>query len=68
MAIIPLGFPDCHGCDSKFGKTQTGKQRYSCNNPECPYYTFALEPHAYLGRHQQLKAQIVDMAVIIIDN
>ena len=64
MAIIPLHCPHCHGCNlSKFGKTRTGKQRYACNNPECLYHTFTLEPHAYPGRRQEVKAQIVDMAV-----
>ena len=33
-------------------KQRTGKQRYACNNPECPYHTFTLEPHAYPGRRQ----------------
>ena len=64
MAIIPLGCPHCHGCNlSKFGKTRTGKQRYACNNPECSYHTFTLEPHAYPGRRQEVKAQIADMAI-----
>lgn len=40
-----------------------GKQRYACNNAECPYHTFTLEPHAYPGRRQEVKAQIVDMAI-----
>ena len=64
MAIIPLRCPHCQGCDlAKFGKTRTGKQRYACSNPEYPYHTFTLEPHAYPGRRQEVKAKIVDMAV-----
>ena len=64
MAIIPLRCPHCQGDDlAKFGKTRTGKQRYACNSPECPYQTFTLEPHAYPGRRQQVKAKIVEMAV-----
>lgn len=64
MAIIPLQCPHCHGKDlAKFGKTPTGKQRYACNNPECPYRTFTLEPHAYRGRRPEVKEKIVEMAI-----
>lgn len=64
MAIIPLRCPHCQGSDlSKFGKTKTGKQRYSCNHPECPYHTFTLEPHDYPGRRKEVKEKIVEMAI-----
>jgi transposase-like protein len=64
MDIIALLCPYCHGSDlSKFGKTRSGKERYACNNPQCPYYTFTLETHTYPGRRPEVKAQIVDMPV-----
>lgn len=64
MGIIPLHCPHCKATDlSKFGKTPSEKQRYACNNPECPYRTFTLEPHSYPGRRQEVKAKILQMAV-----
>ena len=64
MAIIPLSCPHCHGTDlSRYGKTKTGKQRYTCNNEECPYKTFTLEPHTYAGRRKEVKQKIIDMAL-----
>lgn len=64
MGIILLHCPHCEATDlSKFGKTPSGKQRYACNNSECPYRTFTLEPHSYPGRHQEVKAKILQMAI-----
>ncbi len=64
MAIIPLRCPHCHRTDlSRYGKTRTGKQRYTCNNKKCPYKTFTLEPHTYPGRRKEVKQKIVDMAL-----
>jgi transposase-like protein len=64
MAIIPLHCPHCQGTDlSRFGKTSLGKQRYACNNPECPHRTFTLEPHTYRGRRQEVKGKILEMAM-----
>lgn len=41
-----------------------GKQRYSCNNPQCPHQTFTLEQDADPGRRQEVKSQIVDLALL----
>ena len=64
MAFTSVRCPHCQKTNlSKFGKTQTGKQRYTCNNSECPYRTFTLEPHAYRGRRPEVKEKIVEMSL-----
>jgi transposase-like protein len=47
---------------TKHGKTDTGKQRYRCQNPDCPHQSFLLNP-AYKGRLPDIKEQIIDMAL-----
>jgi transposase-like protein len=44
------------------GKTRTGKQRYRCQNADCPHASFVLNP-AYQGRLPAIKEQVVDMAL-----
>jgi transposase-like protein len=55
--------PYCHGTQvSKRGKTETGKQRYRCQNEDCSHHSFLLEP-AYKGRLPEIKQQIVEMSL-----
>ena len=46
----------------KRGKTETGKQRYRCQNEECSHHSFLLEP-AYKGRLPAIKQQIIEMSL-----
>jgi transposase-like protein len=46
----------------KGSKTQAGKQRYKCQNMNCPPYLFQLDL-TYKGLLPEVKAQIVDMAL-----
>jgi transposase-like protein len=63
MASVPVY---CLHCDSdhvvKRGKTDTGKQRYLCQNTACPQRTFILD-YCYRGRLPEVKRQIIDMAL-----
>ena len=53
----------CHGDQVvKRGKTDTGKQRYRCHNPECAHQSFLLDS-AYKGRAPEIKQQIVEMSL-----
>jgi transposase-like protein len=55
--------PHCHSTDVvKNGKSAEQKQRYLCQNAECPYRTFILD-HAYPGRSPKVKAQITEMTL-----
>jgi transposase-like protein len=63
MVLIAVTCPYCQSDDiTKRGKTDTGKQRYRCQNPDCPHQSFLLNP-AYKGRLPEIKAQIIDMAL-----
>ena len=63
MVLIAVTCPYCHSDHiTKRGKTETGKQRYCCQHPDCPHQSFLLNP-AYKGRIPAIKAQIVDMAL-----
>jgi insertion element IS1 protein InsB len=63
MVLIPVLCPHCQSDQViKGGKTQAGKQRYKCQNVDCPHYSFQLDL-AYNGRSPEIKAQIVDMAL-----
>src|SRR5215510_15108836 len=46
----------------KGGKTKAGQQRYKCQNPDCPHYSFQLDL-LYKGRAPAIKEQIVDMSL-----
>ncbi len=63
MAEIPVLCPSCK-CDHvvKRGKTELGKQRYLCLNPECGKNTFILD-YTYHGYLPGVKEQIIDMAM-----
>lgn len=56
----------CPYCQSdhivKRGKTDTDKQRYSCQNPNCSHQSFLLKP-AYKGLLPEIKERIIDMAL-----
>ena len=63
MASVAVRCPYCHTDQVvKRGKTETGKQRYRCQNPECSHTSFVLDP-AYSGRLPQVNRQIIDMAL-----
>jgi len=60
---FPVQCPHCHSTEVvKNGKSAEGKQRYRCQNPDCPYRTFILNP-IYPGRTRQVKRQIVEMTL-----
>ena len=53
----------CHSTNVvKNGKSPAGKQRYRCQNDECPYSTFILK-YSYPGRSREVKQKIVDMSL-----
>ena len=56
----------CPYCQSdqvvKRGKTDTGKQRYRCQNPRCPHQSFLLDP-TYKGRLPAIKQQVIEMSL-----
>ncbi|WP_250126800.1 IS1-like element transposase [Chroococcidiopsis sp. CCMEE 29] len=64
MAVwLPVQCPHCHNEEViKNGKSAEGKQRYRCQNPDCPYRTFILN-QTYPGRSRQVKQQIVEMTL-----
>ena len=63
MVLIPVRCPYCHSAQViKGGKTETGKQRYRCQNPDCPHHSFLLDP-AYKGRLPEIKQQVIDMSL-----
>ena len=55
--------PYCHRKQVvKRGKTDTGKQRYRCQNEECSHQSFLLDP-AYKGRLPEIKQQVIEMSL-----
>lgn len=60
---LPVECPHCHSTEVvKHGKSAVGKQRYRCQNENCPYRTFVLN-QTYPGRTRQVKQQIVEMTL-----
>ena len=58
-----VGCPYCHEKQVvKRGKTDTGKQRYRCQNKECSHQSFLLDP-AYKGRLPEIKQRVVEMSL-----
>ncbi len=58
MVLIPVSCPYCHSDQViKGGKTDTGKQRYHCQQDNCSHRSFVLDP-AYNERLPQVKDQI----------
>ena len=63
MVLIPVSCPDCQSDQvTKRGKTDTGKQRYRCQNPACSHRSFLLDP-AYKGRLPAIKQQVIEMSL-----
>src|SRR5262245_60526671 len=63
MILVPVTCPYCHSDQViKGGHTETGKQRYRCQQTTCAHRAFVLAP-AYNGRLPQIKEQIIDMAL-----
>ena len=63
MICIPVLCPYCQSSQVvKRGKTDTGKQRYRCQNPACSHQSFLLDP-AYRGRLPAIKQQVVEMSL-----
>ena len=46
----------------KRGKTDTGKQRYRCQNPDCSHQSFLLDL-AYKGRLPTIKQQVIELSL-----
>ena len=62
MAMIQVKCTECKGTDiSRNGTNRNGKQRYICNNRDCPKKSFILE-YTYNGRKPGIDQQIIDMA------
>ena len=63
MVRIPVSCPYCQSDQVvKRGKTNTGKQRYRCQNPECSHQSFLRDP-AYRGRLPAIKQQVIEMSL-----
>ena len=63
MVLIPVLCPHCQSDRViKGGTTKACKQRYRCQNADCPHYAFVLNP-AYHGHLPEIKDRIVDMAL-----
>ncbi len=63
MVCIPVPCPYCQSNQVvKRGKTDTGKQRYRCQNPDCSHQSFLRDP-AYRGRFSEIKQQVVEMSL-----
>ena len=63
MVFIPVPCPYCQSDQVvKRGKTDTGKQRYRCQNPDCSHQSFLLDP-AYRGRLPEIKQQVIEMSL-----
>jgi len=63
MVLNPVVCPVCrHEKIAKRGKTENGKQRYLCQNPECSVKTFILD-YDYNGYLPEVKNQIINMAI-----
>jgi transposase-like protein len=60
---IAVVCPDCNSTDVvKNGKTPQRKQRYLCQNQECPRRTFIID-YTHDGYKPEVKQKITEMAV-----
>jgi len=60
---IAIQCPHCYSTDVvKNGRSGEGKQRYLCQNDECPYRSFILD-YTYNGCLHEVKKKIPQMAV-----
>ena len=63
MVLIPVRCPHCDTDQVvKRGKTETGKQRYLCQNEACRHRTF-IRDYSYRACLPEVKQQIIDMAL-----
>lgn len=63
MAFLSVCCPHCQGDQVvKRGTTAQGKQRYLCQQADCPTKTFILD-YSYNGYLPEVKKQIIDMAM-----
>jgi insertion element IS1 protein InsB len=63
LGLVPVTCPYCHSAQViTGGTTETGTQRYRCQQIDCSPRSFVLEP-AYNGRLPQIKEQVLDMAL-----
>ena len=63
IVLIPVRRPYCQSDQViQGGQTETGKQRYRCQQADCSHCSCVFEP-AYHGRLPEIKAQIIDMAL-----
>jgi transposase-like protein len=63
MARVPVLCPSGHSDQViKGGHTETGQQRYRCQQTNCPHRSFVLEP-AYHGRLPHVKEQSIARAL-----
>lgn len=63
MVLIPVRCPHCDTDQVvKRGKTETGKQRYLCQNDDCARRTFLLD-YSYRACLPWVKEQIIDMTI-----
>ncbi len=63
MVLIPVTCPYCHSDHViKGGKTETGKQRYRCQQTDCSHRSFVLDL-ASKGRLPQIKEHVIAMAL-----
>lgn len=62
MVVISVGCPQYESDQLVIrGKTEQGKQRYRCLQPDCPIETFILE-YSYHGCFPGFKNKLIDMA------
>ena len=63
MVLVPVCCPNCNSDHVvKRGKSESGKQRYLCREPECSTKTFLLD-YSYNGYLPEVKERIIDMAL-----
>jgi transposase-like protein len=63
MLLEPIPCPSCSSTNVvKNGKSDEGKQRYRCRNPECRRSSF-IRDYSYRGYLPEVKQQISDMAI-----
>jgi transposase-like protein len=63
MVVVPVRCPSCE-CDTvvKRGKTDSGKQRYLCQNAACFCRTFLLD-YTNRGYMPSVKRQIIELTL-----